>query len=150
MKYFKFLLINIIAFSSLFFLFSLLFPSQVVTSKAVSITSTKENVREKLSNTTDWKNWNVFIKESGVAKNVMGNSDTLYFSFESSGHKITNTQFVIYQEQTASVLVNWNLIEKLPWYQPWKKFAAMVSNKQVAAAMETSLNNFKVQAEAAK
>jgi hypothetical protein len=150
MKYFKFLLINIIAFSLLFFLFSLLFPSQVVTSKAVSINGTNQKVKEKLNNTAGWKNWNVFIKENEVVKEVISTNDTLYFSFESSGHKITNTQFVIYQEQTASVLVNWTLTEKLPWYQPWKKFAAMVSNKQVAAAMETSLNNFKAQAEAVK
>jgi predicted PurR-regulated permease PerM len=150
MKYFKFAVINIIAFSLLFFLFSLLFPSQVVSSKAVSIISTKEKIKKKLSNTADWKNWNVFIKENGVEKNVMSNSDTLYFSFTSAGHKITNTQFAVYEEQTASVLLNWNLTEKLLWYQPWKKFAAMVSNKQVAAAMETSLNNLKEQIEAGK
>ncbi len=150
MKYFKFLLINIIAFSSLLFLFSLLFPSQVVTSKTVSITGTKEKVKEKLCNTADWKNWNVFIKESSVERNMLYNSDTMYFSFENNGHKITNTQFVIYQEQAASVLINWNLTEKLPWYQPWKKFSAMVSNKQVAAVMETSLNNLKAQVEAVK
>jgi hypothetical protein len=150
MKYFKFLLINIIAFSSLLFLFSLLFPSQVVTSKTVSITSTKEKVKEKLCNTAYWKNWNVFIKESSVERNMLYNSDTMYFSFENNGHKITNTQFVIYQEQAASVLINWTLTEKLPWYQPWKKFSAMVSNKQVAAVMETSLNNLKAQVEAVK
>jgi hypothetical protein len=150
MKYFKFLLINIIAFSLLFFLFSLLFPSQVVTSKTVSIISTKENVKEKISNTANWKKWNMFIKDNTVEQGAISNGDTLYFSFESNGHKITNTQFVIYQEQTASVLVNWNLTERLPWYQPWKKFSAMVSSKQVAAAMETSLNNLKAQAEAAK
>ncbi len=150
MRYFKFLLINIIAFSSLFFLFSLLFPSQVVTAKAVSITGNKQIIKEKLSNTGDWKNWNAFIKENLVEKGAAASSDTLYFSFESNGHTINNTQFIIFEEQTASVLVNWTLSEKLPWYQPWKKFSAMVSNKQVAGAMEASLNNFKVQIEAAK
>jgi hypothetical protein len=150
MKYFKFLLINIIAFSSLFFLFSLLFPSQVVTSKAVSISSTKEKVKEKILATKDWKSWNQFFKVADVEKQNRDDMDTMIFSVENLNHKLLGAEFIFYKEETNSVLVNWSLTQKLPWYQPWKKFAAMVSNKQVAAAMETSLNNLKEQAEAAK
>ena len=150
MKYFKFLLINIIAFSSLFFLISLLFPGQLVTSKSVSISASKEKVFTKLTNTAAWKDWNGFVAGNAVNSNNISNSDSLNFSFENRNHDILKTQFNIYQEQTNSVLLSWALIEKLPWYKPWKKFSAMVLSKEVAVVMDSSLNNFKTQVEAGK
>ncbi len=149
MKHIKFLLINIIAFSFLFFLMSLLFPSQVVTSKTVSVAATKESVIEKLKNTADWKKWNTFSNSEMVNNNAKNISDTLSFSLVNSNHEITSN-FFVYKEETNTVLVNWAIVEKLPWYKPWKKFSAMVLGKQVAAEMDTSLNNLKVQIETAK
>ena len=149
MKHFKFLLINIVAFSLLFFLFSLLFPSQVVTSKTVSINKSKGAVIEKLNNTAGWKTWNRFVNEGTVKNNTLNISDTLLFSSHTSNSEMISN-FIIYAEPTNSVLVNWAIVEKLPWYKPWKKFSAMVLNKQIAAAMDTSLNNFKTQIEAIK
>jgi hypothetical protein len=149
MKYFKFLLINIVAFSSLFFLFSLLFPSQVVTSKTISINETKRAVIEKINNTGGWKTWNRFVKEGVVKNNTLNNSDTLLFSSVTNSSEIISN-FVIYAEPTNSVLVNWAVIQKLPWYKPFKKFSAMILSKNVAAVMDTSLTNLKVQIEAGK
>jgi len=74
----------------------------------------------------------------------------LNFSFENRNHDQLKTQFNIYQEQTNSVLLSWALIEKLPWYKPWKKFSAMILSKEVAAVMDSSLNSFKTQIEAGK
>ena len=150
MKYFKFLLINIIAFSSLFFLMSLLFPGQLVTSKTVSITVSKEKVAEKLNNTSNWMAWNVFIAGNAVKSSTGNNSDTLIFTFENNHQDVLQSQFNIYQEQTSSVLLNWALIEKLPWYKPWKKFSAMVLSKQIAVVMDSSLNNLKLQIESGR
>ena len=149
MKYFKFLLINIVAFSLLFFLFSLLFPSQVVTSKTVSINESKGAVIEKLNNTDDWKTWNRFVKEGTVKNNTLNNRDTLLFYSITNNREIISN-FIIYAEPTNSVLVNWAVIEKLPWYKPWNKFSAMILSKNVAAVMDTSLNNLKIQIEAGK
>ena len=92
MKYFKFLLINIVAFSTLFFLFSLLFPGQVVTSKTVSLTVEKEKLVEKLNDTSDWKQWNRFINGNAVQNNAGNNNDTLIFSFENIIYNPTNFQ----------------------------------------------------------
>jgi len=151
MKYFKFFIINVIAFSLLFFLISLLFPSQVVITKTAAIAGTKEKVKEKLSNTADWKNWNQFINGDAVEKNNQKASDTmLLFSFRNNGDELLTSQFNFYNSDSSSVLLNWSLIEKLPWYKPWKKFKAMVLNKEMAAVMDTSLNTFKAQVEMAK
>jgi len=150
MKYVKFLLINIVAFSFLFFVISLLFPGQVVTSKTVSVNSSKEAVLQKLNNTAGWKSWNAFVREAeGVKNNSVANSDTLHFDFENNHQELLQSRFIIYKDMNA-VLVNWDLTEKLPWYKPWKKFSAMVLSKDFAIAMDSSLNNFKLQAEAAK
>ncbi len=149
MKYFKFLLINIIAFSLLFFLFSLLFPSQVVTSKTVSINKNKGAVIEKLNNTGDWKTWNRFVNEGTVKNNTLNNSDTMLFSLITNNREMISN-FIVYPEPTNSVLVNWAIIQKLPWYKPWKKFSAMILSKNVAAVMDTSLTKLKMQVEAGK
>ncbi|GAB2822370.1 hypothetical protein [Ferruginibacter profundus] len=150
MKYLKFLLINIIAFSLLFFLISLLFPSQLVTSKSISVVAAKEKIAAKLNNTADWKQWNGFISGNATITNTANDKDTLVFSLENNSSNKLESHFNLYQEQTNSVLVSWALIEKLPWYKPWRKFSAMVLSKQVAAVMDSSLNNFKVQTEAGK
>ena len=150
MKHFKFLMINIVAFGSLFFLISLLFPGQVVTAKTVSITGSKEKVLSKLNDTGHWKEWNGFISGNKVNANGNNNSDTLSFSFENNNYDLFQTHFNIHEEQTNTVLLNWALVETLPWYKPWRKFSAMVLNKEIAAAMDSSLNNFKTQVEAAK
>jgi hypothetical protein len=149
MKHFKFLLINIVAFSLLFFLFSLLFPSQVVTSKTVSVNKSKGAVIEKLNNTSGWKTWNGFVKEGAVKNNTLNNSDTMLFSLVTNNREMISN-FIIYAEPTNSVLVNWAVIQKLPWYKPWKKFSAMILSKNVAAVMDTSLTNLKLQIEAGK
>ncbi|MGF2414184.1 MAG: hypothetical protein ACQUYJ_17765, partial [Ferruginibacter sp.] len=72
------------------------------------------------------------------------------FTFENNHQDVLQSQFNIYQEQTNAVLLNWALIEKLPWYKPWKKFSAMVLSKQVAVVMDSSLNNLKMQIESGK
>ena len=149
MKHFKFLLINIVAFGLLFFLFSLLFPSQVVTSKTVSITASKEAVTEELINTANWKQWNTFSNIGMIKNNSQNNNDTMSFLVVNNKNEVSSN-FVIYNEQANAVLLNWTIVEKLPWYKPWKKFSAMILNKQVAAAMDTSLNNFKAKVEAVK
>jgi hypothetical protein len=150
MKYFKFLLINVIAFFLLFFLFSLLFPGQVVTSKTVDVIASKEIVLQKINNTADWKNWNAFADGDIIKTNSGRNGDSLVFTFKNYNRSLLHTQFSIYQQQANSVLVSWAVIEKLPWYKPWKKFSAMIVNKEMAAVMDTALSKFKIQAEAIK
>jgi hypothetical protein len=151
MKHFKFLVINIIAFGSLFFLISLLFPGQVVTAKTVSIAAGKEKVLAKLNDTSHWKEWNLFVSDDAVTVSAGNNTDTLLsFSFENKNHQQLQTHFNIHQEPTNTILLNCAMVETLPWYKPWRKFSAMVLNKDIAAAMDSSLNNFKIQVETIK
>ncbi len=147
MKYFKFLIINIIAFATLFFLFSLLFPGQVITSKTVTINVNKQKVKEKIAAIENWKNWNSFLKNIEADKNNLTQTDTVYFIAQNNNEEKWQTQFIFFAEQENTTLLNWAITQKLPWYQPWKKFSAMVLNKEVAAIMDTSLNNFKTQIE---
>ncbi len=150
MKHFKFLVINIIAFSSLFFLLSLLFPGQVVTAKTMTLYTSKEKVLAKLKDVPHWKDWNAFVNGNTVQRDGGNNPDTMGFSFSNNNGELLHAQFSIHEDPTNTVLFNWALIEKLPWYMPWRKFRAMVVNKEMAAIMDSSLNNFKVQLEAAK
>lgn len=150
MKHFKFLLINIVAFSGLFFLISLLFPGQLVTSKTVSVKVNKEVAAAKINNTHSWNTWNSFSGAQDIITHNTGNADSLVFSFSNNSHNSMQAHFILYQDKANAVMVNWALIEKLPWYKPWKKFSAMVLSKEVAAVMDSSLNTFKTQLESGK
>ncbi|MGC4104493.1 hypothetical protein [Ferruginibacter sp.] len=149
MKHFKFLLINIVAFSFLFFLLSLLFPGQVITSKTVTISGSKEKLVSKLNDTTAWKQWNSFVQNNVVGESHSANSDTLNYAFTSINDNTLHSQFFLFDNAGNSVLLNWNLVEKLPWYKPWKKFSAMVLSKNVAVVMDSSLIKLKALVEAA-
>lgn len=150
MKHFKFLLINIVAFSGLFFFISLLFPGQLVTSKTVSVNVNKEAAAAKIINTGSWNTWNSFAGSNDITTHNTGNADSLVFSFTNNSHNNMLAHFILYQDKANAVMVNWALIEKLPWYKPWKKFSAMVVSKEVAAVMDSSLNTFKTQLESGK
>ena len=122
----------------------------MVTSRTISINAPKGKVKEKILATENWKDWTQFIKANDVERQNWNYMDTMIFSVENNHHTDLITQFVFYTEQNNSTLLNWAVIEKLPWYKPWKKFSAMVLGKQVAAVMDTSLANFKAQIETGK
>ncbi|MBS1511373.1 MAG: hypothetical protein JST86_11070 [Bacteroidetes bacterium] len=146
MKYIKFLLLNIVAFGGLFFIISLLFPGQVVTSKTISINSTKEKIATKVQAIAQWPQWNLLSNNGSVSADAGNTADSLVFHLQNNNGSELMFRFTVYDQQNTRVL-NWDVVQQLPWYKPWRKFSAMVLNKDIANAIDSSLNIFKQQVE---
>jgi hypothetical protein len=137
MKYVKFLVINIIVFGGLFFLISLLLPSSVGVSKSVSINSNKKKVAQQIA---ALQNWNVY---SSTTTTILEQSDSVIkINHPSKGYGNLTSIFIVDGENTVNV--SWALQQKLRWYLPWEKFAAMVKEKSWIAGMDSSLNKLKM------
>ena len=136
MKYLKFLLLNGIVFGGLFFLISLLLPSSVGVSKSVTINSDRKNVAQQL---ISLNKWNVYSSTNNTI--VLQSDSLLKINHPSSGYGNLSSVFIL--EGHNIVNVSWALQQKLRWYMPWEKFAAMVKEKSWIAGMDTSLNKLK-------
>ena len=65
----------------------------------------------------------------------------LKINHPSAGYGNLSSIFIL--EGDNIVNVSWALQQKLRWYMPWEKFAAMVKEKSWIAGMDTSLNKLK-------
>lgn len=148
MKYFKFLLINIIVFGVLFFSLSLLFPNTINTNKAITILAGKEKVYNTIKSIQHWKQWNAFDKNGSVAIALQSSSnDTIATVWKHQDGQVLYSVHNLVAISDDSTVVNWSLQEKIKWYQPLKKFAALFTNKKTGYAIEISLDNLKKQIE---
>ncbi len=134
MRYVKFFILNIIVFGSLFFGISLLFPSKNRFAKSVNIPAAKQRVQKILLNTNSWQQWNLLITGENTVKQITTDTHGLHFV-------TAEKEFAFYTvpQDSLSTTVNCIYTEHLRWYNPVKKYAAMVNNKTTAWLLDTSL-----------
>ncbi len=149
MKYLKFFLINVLVFAIFFFLLSLLFPAEVNTSKTINIAASPAAIVTKLSDTAKWKSWNEFLKNDVVHGNIVSNQgDSLIFANLTQQSQQLEMVYGIVPTLTDSTILNCKIVQRIKWYQPWKKFATLLSESKFGYPMELSLRNFKTGLEA--
>jgi hypothetical protein len=136
MKYLKFFLLNAIVFGGLFFIISLLFPSTVGVSKSISINSDKNKVATAIA---AFDTWNVY---SAKQNNILIQTDSLVKVEHNTVNENLQSVFIIEGENVVNV--SWGLQQKLKWYNPIQKFAAMVKEKTWISGMDSSLNKLKI------
>ena len=149
------MLISIVVFGILFFLMSLLFPSEIRISRAINIGGSKENVHEKIRDFRKWKQWNdaitgvqltrpvytdsSFSSDQVQVKLVSSSPDSIITSWHNKN--ITYGNFYILQITPDTTLVQWyfNVQAKFPW----EKFSSMILDNQLGTPMEKALANLK-------
>jgi hypothetical protein len=143
MRYVKFLILNIVVFGSLFFGISLLFPSKNRFAKSVNVPVAKQRVQQILLNTSGWQQWNLLIAAESDIKQITTDTTSLHFA-------TYQKEFAFYAipQDSLSTTLNCIYTEHLPWYNPLKKYAAMVNNKSTAWLLDTSLTKLKLVATA--
>jgi len=163
MRHIKLLLISIVVFIIILFGMSLLFPSNVVISRAVDISANANDVYKKLDNCVVWKSWVTQLNDASL-QNITATKihseklDVTIIAVQSD--KIISQWRVIngnLQESTMRIIsstsmpnavtVQWQFEEHINWYQPWEKFASLVGDQILGTMMENNLNNLKKQVE---
>ena len=163
MKYLKLAVISAVMFGLLFFAMSLLFPSQVVVSRAVDISTGSNDIYKKLQDIKGWKGWISELNNSAVNEITDSTLSTKSTSIKitgvsrdkvislwtnSTGSEQESTMRVItVPNQPNTTTVQWQFVEQISWYRPWEKFSSLVSDQVLGTMMEQDLNNLKKLAE---
>jgi hypothetical protein len=148
MKYIKFILLNVIVFGVFFFLLSLLFPNTINSNKTITVLANKEKIYHTILSLKDWSQWNEFDKIDGITITLkFANKDTIATVWRQKNGSTLLSIHNIITASNDSTIINWQLQEKMKWYQPLKKFAALFTDKRINYAMEISLATLKKQIE---
>jgi hypothetical protein len=166
----KTLLVVFLLLSLVIIFFSLLFPSEVVTSKWVVIGAPKNEVIAKLNNLNDWSVWNdILIEEDNIQTykkdSILNKGDSITWGNSKQALNIIRFKSIhadgldmdiqmgddhpvhsgiILSVQKDSVLMSWYIIEKLKWY-PWEKIYGMMAADMKGPTLQHSLSVFKEQ-----
>jgi len=159
MKYLKLALISAAIFGLLFFAMSLLFPSQVVVSRAVDISKGSNDIYKKLKDIKGWKGWISELNNSAVMQitdtslrtastsiliTAISQDKVISLWTNSTGSEQESTMRVITApSQPNTTTVQWQFVEQISWYKPWEKFSSLVSDQILGTMMEQDLNNLK-------
>lgn len=144
MKYLKFFLINIIVFGIFFFAISLLFPGTINNSKSITVLANKEKVYQMIKSLSDWKTWNEFSKTNRIEVVLnFASPDSISTTWKKKNGDTLLSSLNLITIGEDSTAVNWVLQKKIKWYQPFNKFATMLTDKEMSRGMEMSLDNLK-------
>lgn len=158
MRVVKLGLISIVGLFLVIFLLSLLIPSKMRVSRAITINSSFDTVIYYLKDIRQWQRWNGFLKNDGLS-NIK--SDSLLFlssemevkivkrdsvgiiqtSWKRVGQEAISSGFGVTIAEHASI-VQWYFDFKVKWY-PWEKFGSIVFDKELGPLMEHSLDQLK-------
>jgi hypothetical protein len=161
-RFYKPLFIGMTGLILVMLAFSVILPSQVMTSKWVRVAQEKDEVIRVLSDLHTWKEWNSLLTGAEGIKvydtlliwrtpNGQENSIKLE-SVEANGvstpvslnqGKYINSGFSVEKRAADSVQVVWYIIEELKWY-PWEKFYGMMAADMKGPLMQQSLDQLKV------
>lgn len=141
MKWIKLAIISVIVFGFLLFMLSLLFPSQVFVTRAVTISSPSAEVLKKLGDTSNWAAWNPFAKNDAGRLQVDSIvADGVEYSFMLSSHT-EHGNIIISATDSSSCEVRWTQWKKASY--PWQKFSFFYQDKLYAPSFEKGLSRFK-------
>ena len=161
MRFLKLIGISVVILFVLVTALGLLFPSQVIVSRAVDITAPKNSILLLVKDVNSWKKWVEGMNDQTVVissptKAILGKTDVTITSVNDSSiastwvarnGNIQTCSINLFGDSTkVQTVVQWEFQQQLKWY-PWERFASMMNDKILGTMMEKNLNNLKVLAE---
>jgi hypothetical protein len=157
MKLVRFAIISVFVLVLIASAISMLFPSYVLVSRAITIERPKKEILPIVSDFKQWHLWVAGMSDSSVkvvdANNaILGNtvvttiavSDSLIIAnWDAKGSKQVSKLRIIAVDTAKQTIVQWQFEQKIKWY-PWEKFGSMMSDKIIGSMMEKNLQQLKV------
>lgn len=162
MRFVKLAVISFIVLSLVIYALSLLIPSEMRVSRAVTINASRDSVWKALKNVPAWSSWNIMLQQSFTnittdstqfkadqleVRVISATNDLIQTSWQQSGNEKINSAFSLTAAGADKTVLQWYFDFKVKWY-PWEKFGSIIFDKQMGPGMEQSLNNFRKQLEA--
>jgi len=157
MRIIKLGLISVIMIFLVIFLLSLLIPSTVIVSRAMTVNAVADSVYSKIRDIREWKAWNVLLQDTSLSNPTFQydsfRSDEMTVTFQLEDTAGIKTKWVRNgQEPVAggfgitraggATIVQWYFEFHVGWY-PWEKFGSIIFDKQLGPPMEYSLDLLK-------
>lgn len=156
----KFLKLGFISAVVLFFIVTcmgLLLPANVVVSRAVDITASKDSVFKMMTNINNWKYWVTGLKKDGIVitsdkdANLFGtkveiistNNYIVVSTWTGKNGTVQESIMRVIQDSTSSnTIAQWQFTEHLKWY-PWQRFGSMMNEAVMGTQLETNMAQLK-------
>ena len=153
MRLIKLALISFIVFFAVITAISLVFPSHIRISKAVSISSHTDRVLYLVSDFQQWPRWHpaflgqgmdTVLQKNNIALTRIKSTDTLVTVKWQQGNKtpVLNSWQLHTFGTADSVALQWYMDFRLKWY-PWEKFGSLFYESTYGQYMEQGLQNIK-------
>jgi carbon monoxide dehydrogenase subunit G len=157
MKLARLALFSILSLFIIASLIGILLPSNVLVSRAVNITASKDSILPYLNDIEQWKLWMEGMQQAtvtihsavnaelgGTSVVITGLSDSTIVSSwtNQNGNLQTSTIHLIGDTSQKITVVQWQFEQKVKWY-PWERLGSMMNDKILGTMMEKNLNNLK-------
>ena len=153
MKLIRFALISIVLLGLLITAISSLFPSVVITSRAVEVNASKAQIQHCIQDLSAWKGWmsdwkdqpvliqNKMAKVGSQTIQIISSTDsTLLLNWVATGQAPYKVLFEWIPLKEGTYVVHWSFEQRVQWY-PWEKFQTLLNEKVVGAKMEEELQH---------
>ncbi len=153
MKLIRFALISVIVIGILITAISSLFPSVVITSRAVEVNATSAQIEHCLSDLSAWKGWMSDWKGQSVVVHdrvanvgtqrielVSKTDRTIVLNWIATGQAPYKVQIEWLPLKEGTYVIHWSFEQHVRWY-PWEKFQTLLNEKVLGAKMEEELQH---------
>lgn len=153
MKLIRFAFISMLVIGILITAISSLFPSVVITSRAVEVNATSAQIQHCVSNLSDWKGWMSDWKDQSVLVQdsvanvgtqrielVSKTDSTIILNWIATGQAPYKVQIEWLPLKEGTYVIHWSFEQHVQWY-PWEKFQTLLNEKVLGAKMEEELQH---------
>lgn len=153
MKLIRFALISVLIISLLITAISSLFPSVVITSRAVEVNASNAQIQKCVKDLSSWKGWMSDWKDqsvvvtNGIAKvgtqtieMLSANDSTVVLNWVATGQAPYKVQIEWLPLKEGTYVIHWSFEQHVRWY-PWEKFQTLLNEKVLGAKMEEELQH---------
>ena len=153
MKLIRFAFISVLVIGILITAISSLFPSVVITSRAVEVNATSAQIQHCVSNLSAWKGWMSDWKDQSVLVQdsvanvgtqrielVSKTDSTIILNWIATGQAPYKVQIEWLPLKEGTYVIHWSFEQHVQWY-PWEKFQTLLNEKVLGAKMEEELQH---------
>lgn len=156
MRFAKLLIFSLFFLLIIVTLIGLLFPSKVIVSRAINISSNKTKIDSLIRHPQNWQAWmpgtkgvsiwvntvNVGNANSSTQKIMVTTISQQQIKANWVGQKTTQQMELNIFEGANETTIQWQFTEHVGWL-PWQRFGSMLNEKILAPTMEQGLDNLK-------
>jgi hypothetical protein len=153
MKLIRFALVSVLVIGILITAISSLFPSMVITSRAVEVNATREQIQHCVKDLSAWKGWmsdwkdqSVMVQDSlaqvgtQTIKMLSSTDSSVLLQWVATGQAPYQVQIEWLPLKEGTYVIHWSFEQHVKWY-PWEKFQTLLNEKVLGAKMEEELQH---------